>query len=463
MMFDLEFLAEALSGTIRIDAKGLGPQPDRRLVDGADVDTRRLRPGQGFVALKSARDGHDFVRQAWERGASVCVVDRGSALTGGPLLEVDDTAAVLGRWAHLARAEVRSVIGVTGSAGKTSTKDLLAAALAEGGSVVASEGSFNNEIGLPLTLINAPRAVEVVVAEMGARKIGDIAYLADVAEPSIGIITNIGYAHIGEFGDQATIAMAKGELFEALPSGGTAIAPSGSPFLDEWRTRTNARFVTFGEDPGAEVRATDITVQADMSTKCRVTTPWGVGDLYVPLIGRHQVSNALAALSAAMVLGRSLDDVLYGISEAAASRWRMEMSQTASGATIINDAYNANPESVRAALETLADMPVTGRRILVLGEIAEMGDLAHRVHSLVADQARAAGVDLLVAVGDGVSAAVERGRKLDLDVMTFASPVDAGKALAGELRCGDAVLVKASRASGLERAVATILTEGSGS
>jgi UDP-N-acetylmuramoyl-tripeptide--D-alanyl-D-alanine ligase len=463
MMFDLDFLAEALSGTITLDLAGSGPRLERHLVDGADIDTRRLRPGQAFVALQGERDGHDFVDEAWRRGAAVCVVRRDADVGGGPLLEVDDTDAVLGRWGHLARGEVRSVIGVTGSAGKTSTKDLLAAALAEGGSVVASEGSFNNEIGLPLTLINAPRGVEVVVAEMGARKVGDVAYLADIAEPSVGIITNIGRAHIGEFGDQDTIAQAKGELFEALPSGGTAVAPFASPYLPSWRQRTRAGFVTFGEARGADVRAVDLEVQPDLTTRCVVQSPWGTGRLAVPLVGRHQVSNALAAIAAGLSMGRDLDGVLYGISEAAASRWRMEISTSRSGAVVINDAYNANPESVAAALETLADMSVAGRRILVLGEIAEMGALSSQVHSLVADQARAAGVDLLVVVGDGALAATERGRALGLEVMTFASALDAGEALAAEIASGDAVLVKASRASGLERAVAAMLREGASS
>jgi UDP-N-acetylmuramoyl-tripeptide--D-alanyl-D-alanine ligase len=357
-----------------------------------------------------------------------------------------------------------TTLAITGSSGKTSTKDLLGQVLAAAGPTVSPPGSYNNDIGLPLTVLSADGATRFLVLEMGARGVGHIARLCGVARPRIGIVLNVGSAHLGEFGSPDGIARAKGELVEALPEDGTAVLNADDLRVLSMATRTRARVMTTGRGPDAEVRAVDVRLDESARARFTLVVPGEEHPVALQVVGEHQVANALSAAGAALAAGMPAADVAAALSSAGArSRWRMEVERRPDGVTVVNDAYNANPESMRAALAALAGLPAS-RRIAVLGAMGELGPGAAAEHERLGRDAAAAGVDLVVAVGadavgiaDGASAAGRRAGEESVHVPDRAA---ARELLETLLRPGDVVLVKASRSYGLELLAADLLTDG---
>jgi UDP-N-acetylmuramoyl-tripeptide--D-alanyl-D-alanine ligase len=428
------------------------------------VDSRRVRPGSLFTAVVGERvDGHDFADVAIDAGAVAVLASRP---VDAPAVVVGDVVAALGRLARAVvdRLPATVVVGITGSSGKTSTKDLLAQVLERLGPTVAPAGSFNNEIGLPLTVLRAEEATRHLVLEMGARGHGHVAYLCGIAPPRIGVVLNVGSAHLGEFGGREEVAKAKGELVEALPPDGLAVLNADDPNVAAMAARTAARTVAFGLSPDADVRATGVRMEAGLPA-FTLTTPEGSAPVRLRLYGEHHVSNALAAACVARELGMGVDQVAVALSEATArSRWRMEVTERADGVTVVNDAYNANPESMRAALSALLALAAGRRTWAVLGEMRELGETAGDEHEALGRLAVRLGVSRLVAVGEG-AARVHAGAELEGSTgeeSVFVPDADgAVELLRREVAPGDVVLVKASRAAGLD-AVAAALLEGPG-
>lgn len=423
-------------------ANGVLVGPDVE-VDGASIDSRELRGGELFVPVLGVRDGHDFIAHALEGGARAYLTARDPI--GGTAVVVDDPAAALARLGLAARERLpHRVIGITGSVGKTSTKDLAAAALRIRHRTHASVRSFNNELGVPLTLVNAPDDTEAAVVEMGARGLGHIAELCVVGRPTIGIVTTVEMVHTQLFGELAQVAEAKSELVEALPASGVAILNVRNPYVRAMAERTSAQVLWFGLDDG-DVRATDVELDAELRPRFRLRTPWGDEEVRLEVRGRHQVMNALAAAAAALVCEVDLAEVAEGLATASLSPWRMELKRTAAGALVLNDAYNAGPVSTEAALRSLAHLDAR-RRVALLGPMAELGDEGPAEHRRIAALAGSLGIDV-VAVG-----APDYGP----DVVHVAD-VDHALEQLGSLGPDDAVLVKGSRVAGLERAAHALL------
>ncbi len=476
---------------------GLPPEAASTPVRSVEFDTRRIRPGALFVALRGERvDGHDFVAQAAAAGAVAVLASQeitGSATAGLPVLRVEDrpdNAGVLDALARLARASVTAltadhglqVVGVTGSSGKTSTKDLIAAVLRADvdrpDQVVAPPESFNNELGHPYTALRADEATRYLVLELSARGVGHIAALARVAPPRIGAVLNVGSAHLGEFGSVEAIARAKSELVQALPAaagtgtepgaGGVAILNADDPLVAGMAGVTAAEVVFVGLAPRATVRAEAVTQDEADRARFTLVTPEGSAPVALRVVGAHQVGNALAAAAVGRAVGMSTAAVAQALSRAEpASKWRMDVTELANGVTLINDAYNANPHSMKAALHSLATIGRGRRTWAVLGEMAELGDDATQAHDRIGRLVVRLGIDrLLVVEGPGAATGAAVGgrtapRALHLGAHLEGSwngeselvpDTDAAVGvLLAELEPGDVVLVKASRSAGLER------------
>ncbi|MEU3050613.1 MULTISPECIES: UDP-N-acetylmuramoyl-tripeptide--D-alanyl-D-alanine ligase [unclassified Streptomyces] len=446
------------------------PDPAIQVTGSVVIDSRAVEPGGLFAAFRGEHaDGHDFAAGAVDRGAVAVLAARPLGL---PAIVVDDVQGALGR---LARAVVErlgtQVVALTGSAGKTSTKDLVAQVLGRKAPTVFTPGSLNNEIGLPLTALTATAETEHLVLEMGARGIGHIRYLTELTPPRIGLVLNVGTAHIGEFGGREQIAQAKGELVESLPEEGVAVLNADDPLVRAMADRTRARVLLFGEAADAAVRAENVRLTKLGQPSFTLHTPTGCSTVTMRLYGEHHVSNALAAAAVAHELGMPVDEIALALSEAGTlSRWRMEVTERPDGVTIVNDAYNANPESMRAALRALAAMGEAaraegGRTWAVLGMMAELGDAALAEHDAVGRLAVRLNVGRLVAVGGREASWLQLGAynegswgEESVHVSDAQAAVDL---LRAELRPGDVVLVKASRSVGLER-VASALLEGEG-
>ena len=440
--------------------------PDVRATSFA-IDSRVVEPEACFVALVAERDGHDFVPDAFARGARVAVVtdDRDHhAPPGTAVVRVRDAFEAFADLGRAARAALGDtiVVGITGSAGKTGTKDLTAGALAPRFTLHASPGSFNNEAGVPLTLLAAPADTEALVLEMGARAHGDIKALCEVASPTVGVITNIGLAHAGLLGGREGVARVKGELLEALDRGGTAVLDANDPATPGLAARTMANVVRISADPdgagvaAAEVHAADIVLDDDLRPRFRLTSPWGGGEVVLAVRGAHQVVNATLAATVALTHGVPFDEVAAGLASVEPARWRMEVARTARGLVVLDDAYNANPSSMAAALDALARVDVPGRHVAVLGEMRELGELSVPEHAALGDLLAAADVDVVVAVGPETAPLAERARDGGVAVTEVADAAAALDVVAELVGDGDAVLVKGSRAVGLEL-VATAL------
>lgn len=429
-------------------------------------DSRQVVTGGLFVAIRGERvDGHDYAAGCVDAGAAAALVDHP---VGVPAVVVPDTIAALSALATVvvSRLPGLRVVGITGSQGKTSTKDIVAQLLERTGETIAPAGSFNNEIGAPLTALRVRESTAYLVSEMGARGRGHIRDLAAMVHPTVGLVLNVGVAHIGEFGSQDDIAVAKRELVEALPEGGLAVLNADDARVAAMRDHTVARVVTFGEASEADVRVSELRVDDDGHPVFLLSAGAESADVRVPLVGEHQAANAAAAAAVALGLGMPFVDVVDTLrSLTSRSRWRMEVSSRSDGVTIINDAYNANPDSMRAALKTLADFGRrrgTGRTIAVLGEMLELGESSSQEHDAVGRLAVRLDVSQLVVVGEGAKP-MHLGASLEgswNDESVHVPDVDAAVAfLRGALRPGDIVLVKASRAAGLERVAAALTAD----
>jgi UDP-N-acetylmuramoyl-tripeptide--D-alanyl-D-alanine ligase len=429
-------LADATGGTLKgADAT----------VQGATADSRLVVPGNLFVALRAARDGHDFVPDAVRAGAAACLVER--PVPAPSAVVVPDTAAALLSLGGYARGRLgERLVGITGSVGKTSTKDLAAAVLRQQFRTHANERSFNNELGVPLTLLGAPDDTEATVIEMGMRGFGHIAVLCGVARPTMGVVTSVAKVHTELVGDLDGVARAKGELVEALPADGHAVLNAEDERVRAMASRTDATVVLVGE--GGEVRAERVRLGDDLRARFRLVSAWGtVDDVVLAARGLHQVTNALAAAAVGLVWGVAPAAVAAGLGEASLSPWRMEVGRSLSGATVINDAYNAGPTSMAAALHTLAAVSAKVR-VAVLGSMTELGDDGAGDHRRIAELAHELGIRV-VAVNEG-----DYGNGAGVIHVADAA---AAMAFLGPLGPDDAVLVKASRAVGLEVVAAGLL------
>ncbi|MGZ6995978.1 MAG: UDP-N-acetylmuramoyl-tripeptide--D-alanyl-D-alanine ligase [Acidimicrobiia bacterium] len=427
---------------------------------GFGFDSRTLDRGAGFVALRAERDGHDFVADAFARGASLAMVERAPEGEHGTLVVVDDAHAALSALGAAARERLAgaNVVGITGSAGKTSTKDLTAAVLRPSFAVHASSASFNNEIGLPVTLLDAPPGTQAVVLEMGARFAGNITDLCAIARPSIGVITHVGLAHAEHLGGRDGIAAVKGELLDALPADGLAVLSSDCDYVDRMRARTAAPVLTAGSAVGADVRASEIRIDRALRASFRLETPWGnIPEVRLWVRGVYQVANAAQAATVALHLGVPLHEVVTALADADTAAWRMELATSDDGVVVVNDAYNASPSSMRAALHTFGHLPVAGRRIAVLGEMRELGAIAPSEHARVGELVADAGVFALVTVGPGTEELAATAKRRGVEVYAVSDHEAAIATLRTLVEPDDAVLIKASRLVGLERVAEALL------
>jgi UDP-N-acetylmuramoyl-tripeptide--D-alanyl-D-alanine ligase len=511
-------VAHAVGGRLSVPAESGSELSKVRVTGPVVVDSRQVVPGALFAAVKGEHtDGHEYAAAAHTAGAALVLADRD--IPAVPCVVVDDVVAALGRLAraHLDRLwhpaagkpapgagllGAPVVIGITGSSGKTTTKDLLAQVLAAYGPTVAPPESYNNEIGVPLTVLQADDSTRYLILEMGARGRGHVAYLCGVAPPRVGVVLNVGLAHAGEFGTKQDTAQAKRELIEALPSDGLAVLNADDEYVFAMRDRSRAPVITFGGL--GDVTARDVRLDERGRATFGLVSPAGEAEVRLRLSGRHHVGNALAVAAVAIGLGMAVQPLATALSAAGAtSRWRMEVHERPDGVIVVNDAYNANPESMRAALDALmiisragreipgdhADAPTPRRTWAVLGEMLELGPSSADEHEAVGRLAARLGVDRTVAVGvgaepihRGAADAARHGRHgADATVgdpngpqgrlwspIPAARPVaslyvaDAAAAVAvlrAELRPGDVVLVKASRGIGLERVADALLAE----
>lgn len=484
-------IAEITGGRLSPEA-----DPDTHVTGFVEFDSRKIGPGGLFVAFPGACvDGHDFVDKAAEAGAAASLTTRE---VGRPAVIVEklppregdnsdlaandpdgSAAGVVDGMSKLASAVAReltnnhglTIVGVTGSAGKTSTKDLIAAVLSRAGETVAPPGSFNNEIGHPYTVLRCTEDTDFLVAEMSARGVGHIAHLAAIAPPRIGVVLNVGSAHIGEFGSRENIAKAKGELVEALPESGVAVLNADDELVAGMAPRTNARVVTFSEsgNTSADYYATGVTLDAVARASFTMHTPNGEPQrVTLGVFGAHQVGNALAAAAVGTELGMDAATVAGALSAASSvSVNRMDVNTRADGVTVINDAYNANPESMRAAIAALGYTAAARpgvRSVAVLGEMNELGAGAEQEHALLADELARYRVTHLVAVGKSAAMAALTQRAEDQGIRTTAvadtdEAAQAVRELLASAPAGednwrergdrDVVLVKASNAARL--------------
>lgn len=438
--------------------------PDITVTGPAFLDSRNPAPEGLFVAFAGERvDGHDFAASAVESGAAAVI---GSRATAAPTVVVDDVQAALGTLAHAVLDRLNCpVAALTGSVGKTGTKDLLAQLLTADGPTVATRGNLNNELGVPLTVLRIQQDTAHLVVEMGARGVGHVAQLCRIAPPRVATVLNVGTAHLGEFGSRAAIAQAKGEIVEALPADGFAVLNADDELVAAMAARTEASVVTFGTAPGADLRWDGSAV--DDLGRPSATYTWEGEQVRVALrdVGEHQLSNAGAAAAMALVSGLSLDAVAQALSEARSqSRWRMETTERADGVVVVNDAYNASPTSMRAAMDAAAQIARArrSRLVTVLGEMRELGDGAAQEHRAIGAYAAELSTALLVAVGDHAPAlaeGAEGSRGWAGEAVLAAGHDDAARFVVKNVRAGDVVLVKASRGVALEHVAEALLAD----
>jgi UDP-N-acetylmuramoyl-tripeptide--D-alanyl-D-alanine ligase len=462
MSLTIAEIAEIAGGRIQ------GLDPGLIITGKVEFDSRKVSAGDLFLAFHGENvDGHDYVEAALAAGAVAAIttgpVPAGSVLVTDPIEAITRLAV-----AHVLRLpSAMTIIGITGSSGKTSTKDLLAQVLSRHGRTVATPQSFNNELGFPYTALLAGPDTEYLILETSARGIGHIQHLTEIVPPRIGAVLNVGSAHLGEFGSVEAIAKAKGELIEALPSasdGGIAVLNADDQLVRSMSARTSARVVTFGEQAGADVRAERVQIGQDgRATFDLVATGESGLPVALQVRGAHQVSNALAAAAIAINCGMPAEQVALALSAAEPrSAWRMEVTDTPDGITVINDAYNANPESMRAALKALATMSTGRRSIAVLGQMAELGDSSAAEHDAVGRLIVRFDISQLLAVGE-VARPIAHGAALEGSwngesewLPDVAAAVDR---LAEFARPGDVVLVKGSRSAGMERVAAALIEQ----
>jgi UDP-N-acetylmuramoyl-tripeptide--D-alanyl-D-alanine ligase len=430
--------------------------PERIVSGKVEFDSRKVVPGDLFLAIAGNRvDGHDYAEAAVRAGAVAVLASR--PVPAPAILVADPIQAITELARSVAPRLGARIIGITGSSGKTSTKDLLAQVLAGAGATVATPASFNNELGYPYTVLLADENTQYLVLETSSRGVGHIRHLTGIAAPRLAAVLNVGSAHLSEFGSVETIALAKGELVEALPSaadGGVAVLNADDPRVAAMAARTSARVVTAGQRADADVRAEHISLDAAGRAAFELVTATGRAAVQLRVHGEHQVSNAVIVAALALACGLELPAVAQGLSQASVrSRWRMEVCETPAGITVINDAYNANPESMRAALEALAVMSEGRRSVAVLGHMAELGPDAAAQHEALGRHAVGLEIAKLVAVGEqarGIvtGAALQGSSRGESEWVPDATAAVAR--VGEELRPGDVVLVKGSRSAAME-------------
>ncbi len=418
------------------------------------IDSRQAAPGALFAALPGEHaDGHDFAGAAVAAGAVAVLATRPA---GVPALIVPDVPAALARLARAVVDELPdlTIAGITGSAGKTTTKDLSAQLISTLGPTVAPQNSFNNEIGHPLTVLRADSRTRYLVTELSARGAGHIAALCEVAPPRLGFVLCIGNAHAGEFGSMVQTAAAKSELPRALPADGVALLNADDPLVAQMAAVTAARVVTFGRSPGADVRASEVSLDRLSRPRFTLTMPDGSAPVALRLHGEHHVTNALAAAALAGQLGMPVGAVAAGLSAATAlSKGRMEVTERPDGVVIVNDAYNASPEAVTAALHAVGVMAAGGRAYAVLGRMAELGERSREFHEDAGVAAARTGLTGIIAVGDEAAPILTGAKSVpgyDGELLAVDDAEAAVAALGDRLRPGDIVLVKASKVAGLQ-------------
>ncbi len=449
----LDDVAKAIGGVLQGERT--------RLVRGISIDSRTVQPGQLFFALRGERtDGHQYVRMSAERGAVGAVVSQPvDAPEGFPLLFVADTVWALGCFARWYRSQFDiPVVGITGSAGKTTTKEMTAAALSARYRVLKSPQNLNTEIGVPLALARLAREHTAAVLELAMRGRGQIDWLAYLARPQVGVITNIGWAHLGLLGSRDNIALAKSELLYRLPSDGIAILNADDDYYDFCRRQAPCAVWSFGWQRPATVRATNVTLDEQGQAQCVVRYRREAVPLRVPVPGLHHLSNALAALTVAVALEVPLEEAVSHLEQVSALERRMAIVHTRKQVTVLDDTYNANPASVRAALHTLQRVANGSRRVVVLGDMLELGDEAPRLHREVGREAAQIGAQVLVAVGE-MAEEVLRGAQMERhppQCLAFRDSRAAAEQVPALLQPGDVVLVKGSRALQMEQVVQAI-------
>ena len=455
---DLDTIARVVGGAVH------GATAPVTVTGPAVLDGRTAEPGGLFVAFAGEHtDGHEYADQAAAAGA---VAVLGSRPTSLPTVVVDDAEKALQTLAAYVLVQLRAagritVVGVTGSQGKTSTKDMTAAVLAAQAPTVATLGSLNNELGVPLTVLRASAETRFLVLEMGARGRGHIRQLTDIAPLDVAMVLNVGFAHLGEFGSREAIAQAKGELIEGLRADGIAVLNADDPRVVAMRALTDASVMTFGTAEHADVRIDDLAQDRLGRASFTLRTPRTQGPqadevpVALPVVGAHQAFNAAAAATAARAVGIALADVAAPLSTAALSQWRMELHELDSGLTLLNDSYNANPDSMRAALDALAAIEPSdpsGRRIAVLGEMRELGEGAEEEHRQIGSYAGQR-ADQVLVVGEEARPILEGAGDSAVLVPDNAAAI---AWLRERLGKRDVVLVKASRGARLDEVAAAL-------
>nr|WP_296072704.1 UDP-N-acetylmuramoyl-tripeptide--D-alanyl-D-alanine ligase [uncultured Actinoplanes sp.] len=424
-------------------------EPGLPVTGPVEYDSRKIAPGGLFAAFEGEKvDGHDYAAVAMKSGAAAVLSTRD---TGEPGVVVHEPLVALASLAHavVERLDGLTVVGLTGSSGKTTTKDYIGQLLSRMGPTIAPAGSLNNELGFPYTVLQATEDTKFLVLEMGARGIGHIRYLTQIARPDIGVVLNIGDAHIGEFGSREGTARAKGELVEALPADGVAVLNADDPLVAAMAPRTGARVLPVGEAPESLVRATDVTLDDQGRASYTLSAAGRSGNVRLAVAGRHQVANTLAAAGVALSLGMPFDDVVTALGEIGiVSVRRMDVFRRPDGVTVIDDSYNANPSSTAAALHALAAMAAGRRTTAVLGYMAELGDSERAGHERVGRLAAELGVDRVVAVAENARPILDGANGVHGwtgSAIFAADQAAAIEIIQGDLHADDVVLVKGSR------------------
>ncbi|MFL3012001.1 MAG: UDP-N-acetylmuramoyl-tripeptide--D-alanyl-D-alanine ligase [Acidimicrobiales bacterium] len=435
----MEFTTSQITHVTSGELKG-----EEKVIQAATQDSRKVIPGCLFIPLISERDGHAYIDEALSQGAAAYLTEQEPK--EGTSIRVENTATALTQLGKSARFSFHvPVVGITGSVGKTSVKDMTSAVLSQQGEVHASINSYNNEIGVPLTLLNASDDSSFLVLEMGARKEGDIAELSEIAYPDIGVITTVAESHTEIFGSLDSISDTKGEILDRLPSEGCAVLNADVEEVMRQSSRTRARKLTFGQQ--GEVRASSVEFDENLKPSFVMETPWGRSEIKLNVAGEHMISNSLAAAAVGLALGLSLESVADGLSCVDLSPLRMEIVVGPNGTTVINDTYNANPTSMKAALDSLSLLPCKGRKVAFLGLMAELGEKTSTAHVEVKRYAEELGIEVIAVETDLYGEPSITNLE---DALTEIENMQLGE--------NDALLFKASRVVGLEKIVKDIVT-----
>jgi UDP-N-acetylmuramoyl-tripeptide--D-alanyl-D-alanine ligase len=436
-------------------------------LSGVSIDSRTVERGALFHAIAGpSHDGHDFLENALDRGAAALIVERGRALPDAPavpIIAVEDTTRALGTLAAGHRSEFHGpVVAITGSNGKTTTKEMCAAILSVRAPCHRTPGNLNNQYGLPLTLLGRSEADRALVVELGMNRRGEIAQLLEIAKPTVGVITNVGTAHIEFLESREEIAREKGDLIAHLPAEGTAILNADDPLVLAQRNRTSARVISFGTAIDADVRGGDIEWIDDRGYRLELETPEGIGTVEVQGLGPTTIINALAAAAAALAVGASVADITKGLANYQGIKGRLERRELSGGITLVDDTYNANPQSMEAALRLLAELKGAHRAVAIIGDMGELGITAEAAHREAGRLAAALGIDFLIALGTRAQTIVTGALDSGMDpahVVVASDHADASERACGFLRERNTVLVKGSRSMRMERVVEAIASE----